>query len=199
MSKDKSDQWWDQTWGLWEGCTPVSPGCDHCWARAMLRRFEPKRKPTIRGASEKSLKQPHSWRRPRRVFVCPRSDFFHEYPRQLYRPIALAFDVMQQTPQHTYYILTKRPENIPSWRWPSHVWRGVSIENQEWADKRRPLLRYGKKLFLSCEPLLGPIDLGSGVAAMPESWVIVGAESGSQYRSGRNQLCHFRRHGYCRA
>jgi protein gp37 len=113
------------------------------------------------------------------------SDLFHEeVPFDFVDQI---FNMMEAYPQHIYQILTKRPERLleyarmPGRRtWPDHVWIGVSVENQYWADKRVPLLRQvpAEVRFLSCEPLLRPLELDlEGI-----HWVIVGGESGSKAR-----------------
>lgn len=168
---------------------------------------------------------PFRWKRPRRVFVDSMSDLFHEgVPEEF---IDEVFTVMAQTPQHTYQVLTKRPERMARYMagWlrrqdgnespPGtvkplpNVWLGTSVENQETADERIPWLVKTRAavLFLSCEPLLGPLDLerwlpiykakdspgvpwsrSAPVPDMPEhgiaplGWVIVGGESGPHSR-----------------
>lgn len=130
------------------------------------------------------LRLPLSWRRPRRVFVNSLADLFHEeVPDDL---IAHAFAIMAGTPRHTYQILTKRPARMRSllsspnfqrktepWRvfgddvvpepgWPlPNVWLGVSVETQQWADIRIPILHGTPAAvrWLSCEPLLGEVSL----------------------------------------
>lgn len=166
---------------------------------------------------EDSLTVPLGWKKPCRVFVNSMSDLFYgdEADRKAceaegiafepvpFRFIANVFGIMQTAKQHTYHILTKRPERaaafyewfINEWllkgdheREYSHVWLGTSIENQRQADKRIPeLLKCPAAVrFLSCEPLLGPVNL---IAKCPPhfqshlrsdriSWVIVGGESG---------------------
>lgn len=122
---------------------------------------------------EAALSVPARWKKPRRIFVNSMSDLFHEavHPGFIYQ----VFKVMAETPQHTYQVLTKRPENImPAMRlygiggatpqalsWPENVWIGTSVEDQAAADERIPhLLKVPARVrFLSCEPLLGPVDL----------------------------------------
>jgi protein gp37 len=160
------------------------------------------------------LNEPLRWKRPRTVFVNSMSDLFHpDVPSEF---VASVFAVMEAAHWHQFQVLTKRPRrmahllNDSSWRelvnegadrslrhpreWPlPNVWLGTSIENQAWADQRVPLLLRAPAMvrFLSCEPLLGPIDLR---AHLPLSllgdhrhtdadgsllhWVIVGGESG---------------------
>lgn len=133
------------------------------------------------------LAEPLRWRKPRRVFVNSMSDLFHDdVPTEF---IAKVFATMAQTPQHTYQILTKRHGRMRSLiggeidggqsllealadeddaqalygaHWPlRNVWLGISVENQKWADVRVPALLETAAVvrFLSCEPLLGPVDL----------------------------------------
>lgn len=157
------------------------------------------------------LEDPLHVRKPTTWFVNSMSDLFHDAVPDAY--IALVFKVMAATPHHTYQVLTKRPGRMASvltnratrffervwegtgdlelWNrpWPlPNVWLGTSVENQKWADVRIPKLLQTPAAvrFLSCEPLLGPIDLPllDVVIPTPETpsdgidWVIVGGESG---------------------
>jgi protein gp37 len=118
------------------------------------------------------LTQPLRWRKPRRVFVNSLADLFHEAVPDEY--IAAVFGVMAQAPQHTFQLLTKRHGRMRSllggedfrrrfpFTWPlPNVWLGVSVEDQQWADIRIPALLATPAAvrWLSCEPLLGPVDL----------------------------------------
>lgn len=152
------------------------------------------------------LDAPLRWRRPRRVFVNSMSDLFHESVTD--EQIAAVFGVMAACPQHVFQVLTKRPERMARWfewfatmspgldGWPlPNVWLGVSCEDQRAADERIPLLLQTPAAvrFVSCEPLLGPVNFArSGLAfGVPLAngsrwfgskpgidWVIVGGESG---------------------
>jgi protein gp37 len=161
------------------------------------------------------LDDPLRWRSPKHVFVDSMSDLFHPAVDDEF--VFRVFETMEATPQHTYQILTKRPSRMrafvgclgdahgvrygnqpPEFPWPiPNVWLGVSVEDQEQADKRIPLLLETDAAvrFLSCEPLLGPIDIeaylgyhigASGRYWMGDNgsvgWVIVGGESGPQAR-----------------
>ncbi len=160
---------------------------------------------------EDRLDVPLRWRKPRKVFVCSMADLFHEAVSDEY--IAKVFAVMALTPEVTYQVLTKRPARMrallasgtfagmvwrdvddPSWPLPN-VWMGVTVEDQERADQRIPILldTPAAVRWLSCEPLLGPVDLdatGMGVTGTsgPESrpsavdWVVAGGESGPNAR-----------------
>jgi protein gp37 len=177
------------------------------------------------------LDEPLKWRRSRTVFVNSMSDLFHaDVPDDF---IADVFAVMALAPQHTFQVLTKRPRRMqhllssPWWhefiqdravdatandrepepRLPNlplpNVWLGVSVENQEWANKRIPLLisTPAHVRFLSCEPLIEPVDLGpfmnddfmGGDLEDFIQWVIVGGESGPGARPMNPDWAHLLR------
>jgi len=155
------------------------------------------------------LPEPLRWKKPAVVFVNSMSDLFHDDVPAGF--IADVFTIMEQAAQHTFQVLTKRPERMLELhlKWPPNVWAGVSVENQQAADERIPLLLQTPAAvrFLSCEPLLEPVDLvgvrfdrhtrmnvlsGRGITTRPGvipqsipnafceriDWVIVGGESG---------------------
>jgi protein gp37 len=152
-----------------------------------------------------ALEQPFHWRNPRMIFVNSMSDLFHEQvPFEFIREAILT---MIMNSKHTYQILTKRPQRMLEWwnwyekEWligdrphgfPKNIWLGVSVENQHAADERIPLLLQvpARVRFLSCEPLLEPVDLPfndefpSADGGCYEDarhgihWVIIGGESG---------------------
>jgi len=131
------------------------------------------------------LGEPLRWRKPRMVFVNSMSDLFHEeVPEQF---IIEVFAVMAAASQHTFQVLTKRPERMRAFTWAlswllPNVWLGVSVENQRWTARIDDLRTAPAVVrFLSCEPLLGPLELDlRGI-----DWVIVGGESGPRYRPMR--------------
>jgi len=219
MSGNTAIEWTDRTWNPLTGCTKVSPGCDHCYAKTMHERFNgPGSFDTVTLHPER-LRQPLSWRKPSMVFVNSMSDLFHQDVPDEY--IADVFTAMAAAERHTFQLLTKRHARMrsllssPRWPelltrdpnvWPSdldperpldNVWLGVSVENQQWADIRIPALldTPAAVRFLSCEPLLGPVNLAESFrkwvpsgryfvdrAVLPARevlhWVIVGGESG---------------------
>lgn len=283
MSTNSSIEWTDTTWNPVLGCTMCSPGCARCYAETMSKRLKgmakadkkKKRNPgrkahylNVIGDNGKwngkielvpeALNDPFHWKEPRMVFTNSMSDLFHEdVPFEF---VDKVFAVMALCPQHTFQVLTKRPERMaeylnihirrevrgywmgefgvfanailggevedePQWfkdayrqmkafhypdcpqppktlgdaslacPWPlPNVWLGTSCEDQARADERIPhLLKCQAAVrFLSCEPLLGPIDLefneidialepdGAGKTAIagPLHWVIAGGESG---------------------
>jgi len=137
----------------------------------------------------KTLRDPLKWKDGRRIFTCSLSDFFIQ-DADAWRPDA--WEIIRQTPQHTYLILTKRPQLIQA-RLPHdwgngypNVWLGISVENKAMQANRIPVLRQipAVRRFLSLEPLLeplAPLDLDD------ISWVIVGGESGQQPRPMRHE------------
>lgn len=262
-------QWTDETWNPISGCTRVSDGCDHCYAVTMTHRLEAMRQSKYAGLTvlnpkgdrhfngqvrchEDALAIPLRWKKPRRIFVNSMSDLFHKDVPFVF--IDEVFAVMALCPQHTFQILTKRPERMAeyfrsrSWgdviatmrgeseagppfgemtiadrikvayeiddtfsgtreneitgnykdrrsphrpqAWPlPNVWLGTSTENQKAADERIPhLLKCpARTIFLSIEPLLGPVALPEDFLAPDfadddprhtKRMVIVGGESG---------------------
>ena len=236
-------EWTDTTWNPVVGCTPVSPGCLNCYAAQLagtrLANIPSQRESyagltvlrdgrqvfngSVRCLPER-LAEPLKWRKPRMVFVNSMSDLFHEaVPFEF---IDRVFAVMALCPQHTFQVLTKRPERMAEYMtdigthervqiaaqpyckgrefdlrtWPlPNVWLGTSVEDQARADLRIPhLLRCPAAVrFLSCEPLLGPVDLsaffGGKYVGLPGDvvhpnynfgihWCIIGGESGPNAR-----------------
>ena len=211
-------EWTDATWNPLGGCTRVSEGCRNCYAEIMAARFSdpgqwghglarrvklPDGRTDHRWTGEvrlieDRLDQPMRWRRQRRIFVNSTSDLFHERVPDEW--IDRVFAVMALTPQHTYQILTKRPERMREYltysaRWAAvlptellargteaarrdywplpNVWLGTSAEDQATADARIPhlLATPAAVRFLSAEPLLGPVDLTRLGPATPGGWI----------------------------
>jgi protein gp37 len=142
-------EWTDATWNPVAGCTILTAGCTNCYAMRMAARLDAMGTKKYRGLTRKSGKRavwtgkirldenalniPHSWSRPRKVFVNSMSDLFHDdVPVDF---IAKVWSVMKQTPRHTYQILTKRPERMAEvlaaapFEVLPNVWLGTSIED----------------------------------------------------------------------
>jgi len=161
-------EWADKVWNPVTGCTKVSEGCRNCYAELMANRFWGDRKFSDVRYNPEKLFQPLSWKKPARVFVNSMSDLFHkDVP---FTVILNIWRVMMDAKQHTFMILTKRPErmiefikwlNISDDEIQQNIWLGVSVEDQKTAEQRIPdlLATPAKVRFLSCEPLLGPLDL----------------------------------------
>jgi protein gp37 len=176
-------EWTDKTWNPTTGCNKVSPGCTHCYAEALTKRFS-KNFPNGFDLTlhPERLQEPLRWRKPSRIFVNSMSDLFHEdVPPTFLQEV---FSVIRQTPWHIYQILTKRHERLlelaPQLDWHENIWIGVSVENQNYVNRVDYLRQVPAAVrFLSCEPLLGSLQLDlTGI-----DWVIVGGESGHRHRT----------------
>lgn len=189
MSDRSRIEWTDATWNPVSGCTRVSPGCDHCYARRMAERF--RGVPghafecgfSVRCRPDR-LRLPSGWRRPRRIFVDSMGDLFHSSVPTDY--IGQVFAVMRDCPWHTFQVLTKRSGRALSLAtrlpWPANVWMGVSVEDAARLVRLEHLRAIPAAVrFVSFEPLLGFVapDL-SGL-----HWVIAGGETGPGARACR--------------
>lgn len=183
MAQGSRIEWTDATWNPVTGCTKISAGCKFCYAERMAGRLKAMGVPQYADGFNLTLQPgaldlPLSWRRPRRVFVNSMSDLFHKGVPVEY--IARVFDVMRRCPQHSFQVLTKRPEiaaeHATRLPWPSNIWLGTSIENALVIDRLAALKRVPAAVrFLSLEPLLGPLPK---LRLSHIDWVIVGGESG---------------------
>lgn len=205
MAENSKIEWTDHTFNPWWGCIRVSPGCEHCYAEALAKRYGhnvwgPAKTTERRMMSENYWKQPLKWNKEaektgqrKRVFCASMADVFEDHP-QVVEARRQLFDLIGSTIHLDWLLLTKRPENIlrmlpENWGGNTliNMWLGTSVENQEQADKRIPeLLKVPAKVrFLSCEPLLGDVMLRRWVPPSKEGWapssihwVIAGGESG---------------------
>ena len=187
MSKTKIE-WADRVWNPVTGCTKISPGCQNCYAERMSKRLAgrcgyPKDEPFKLTLHPARLEEPLHWRKPSRIFVCSMADLFHDDVSTKF--IIDCLSIMAEAYQHTFMLLTKRPERMreilthetiandvwlqtsrgvnaePS-PWPlPNVWLGVTAENQEQADKRIPVLLQipAAVRFVSVEPMLDEVVL----------------------------------------
>lgn len=181
-------RWWERAWSLVDGCTPVSPGCEHCWSASIAHRFNPKLTDgdgAFDGGvyfREDRLDEPLRRKKPTVWAVW--NDLFHEAVTD--EQIVGAFGHMDAAARHVFFVLTKRPERMAHFTQhvygmhPRNVWLGVTVENQDATILRLPwmpyLARYNR--FLSVEPLIGPVTLD----LTHVDWVIVGGESGPKAR-----------------
>jgi protein gp37 len=222
-------EWTDATWNPVTGCTKISQGCKNCYAERLAPKVfagqtilseAPSRESRPRLFTDvlchpSRLDAPLHWKKPRRIFVNSMSDLFHEDVPDDF--IFDVFSIMARAHWHTFQVLTKRPERM--WQLigepveageeepPRNIWWGVSVEDQATADERIPLLLQTPAAvrFLSCEPLLGPIDIQAAMnSTLPAHgnlapgpavftvhgrpikrdlhWVIAGGESGPKAR-----------------
>ena len=221
-------EWTDYSWNPVTGCTPISEGCENCYARRMAQRLRGRfgysaDAPFKVTLHPDRLEEPFRWHKPRKVFVCSMGDLFHEQVPDEY--IAKVWEVMSNASQHTFIVLTKRPQRMKEFierlGWYIHdregnpteavldkggkytlknVWLGVTVENQEQADKRIPILLQIPAVvrFVSVEPMLGPVDIykyldiydpptlsnpdGYNPDKVLLDWVICGSETGPNRR-----------------
>jgi len=187
MKKTKIE-WTEQTWNPSAGCSKVSSGCANCYAEVMAKRLQAMgiigyENGFIFNIVPERLYEPYKIKKPTVFFVNSMSDIFHEHMPIEY--LDMIFDVIRDTPQHTYQILTKRAtrmyEYLSEKKIPENIWLGVTVENKMHGLPRIDYLRKlnATVLFLSVEPLLedlGEMDLTN------IDWVIVGGESGNKAR-----------------
>jgi protein gp37 len=196
MAQSSPIEWTEATWNPTTGCDRTSPGCDNCYALTLAKRlkamgveqYQADGDPRTSGPGfkltthDEALTVPLRWRQPRLVFVNSMSDLFHEDVPEAF--IDAVFEVMRETPRHTYQVLTKRTKRLlriaPRLAWPANVWMGVSVESARYRFRINHLRQVPAAVrFVSAEPLLGPlgsVDL-SGI-----DWVIAGGESGVRAR-----------------
>jgi len=228
-------EWTESTWNPIRGCSRVSEGCRNCYAETVANRFkgpgEPYEGLIARGGqwngkvmvAEHKMNEPLRWTRPRMIFVNSMSDLFHENVD--FETIHRIMLVMQQAQHHTFQVLTKRPKRmLQFFKWwggeclrgfpevMPNVWLGASVEDQQTAEERIPLLLETPAAvrWISAEPLLGPLALhpylqrgdhelremdpmaaamlsqgeedGTAWVRPAVDWVVVGGESGHNAR-----------------
>jgi len=197
---ESSIEWTDATWNPVAGCTVITPGCTNCYAMRMAARLDAMGVEKYKGLTRKSggryvwtgktrldtasLELPISWRKPRHIFVNSMSDLFHDsVPADF---ISQVWDVMRQTPQHTYQILTKRPARMREVagvlnRKPlPNTWLGTTVEHAETLWRLDELRKTPAAIrFVSFEPLLGSV---ADADLRKIQWAIVGGESGPRSR-----------------
>jgi protein gp37 len=193
-------EWTDVTWNPVAGCTIESAGCSNCYAMRMAARLAAMGNAKYSGLTRKSggravwtgkialdiksLSAPYKWRKPRKVFVNSMSDLFHPSVSQEF--IERMWRVMVETPQHTYQVLTKRPDRMrkllasPSFAAVPNIWIGTSVEDAAVLHRINELRAIsGHIRFVSFEPLIGPVG---PVDLTDVDWAIVGGESGPRSR-----------------
>lgn len=197
---ETSIEWTDATWNPVAGCAIITPGCTNCYAMRMAARLDAMGVDKYAGLTRKSgnryiwtgkirldpasLDIPLRWRKPRKIFVNSMSDLFHdEVPADF---VAKVWDVMRSTPQHTYQILTKRPERmravLTALDMPvlPNVWLGTSVEDAAVLKRLDDLRATPAAIrFVSFEPLIGSV---AGADLTNIHWAIVGGESGPRSR-----------------
>ena len=188
-------EWCDKSWNIITGCSPVSEGCENCYARRMAHRLKgrfgyPKDDPFRVTFHPDRLEEPLHWKKASRIFVCSMGDLFHEQVKTIW--IEKIFKSMVSANWHKYLILTKRPSQaIKIDGWIKNLSDnidlvfGISIENQPTADERIPILCQipAAIKFVSVEPMLENIHIYRGWFGLNGiNWVICGAETGPKAR-----------------
>ncbi len=196
MKRRTGIEWTEVTWNPTTGCDRISDGCLNCYALTMAKRlkamgserYQNDGDPRTSGPGfaltlhPEALDQPYRWSGHRTVFVNSMSDLFHaKVPISFVRDV---FQVIADTPQHTYQVLTKRSARLPKIAdkldWPSNLWMGVSVETSDFLYRVDHLREVPAAVrFLSCEPLLGSL---AGIDLSGMGWVITGGESGPRAR-----------------
>jgi len=180
-------EWTEKTWNPTTGCNKLSAGCKFCYAEIMSRRLKAMGSEKYKNnfkltTHESSVNDPYTWKKPSLIFVNSMSDLFHkEVPFEF---IEKVFKVMNDTPQHTYQVLTKRGDILlnhnDKLNWTKNIWMGVSVENELVTDRIDFLRKTNAHIkFLSLEPLLGPLP---NLNLENIDWAIVGGESGPKAR-----------------
>lgn len=196
MALNSRIEWTEATWNPVTGCDRISAGCDNCYAMTLSKRlkamgavkYQNDGNPVTSGPGfgvtvhPAALEQPYRWRTPKVVFVNSMSDLFHaRVPLEFVRQV---FDVIRDTPQHTYQVLTKRSSRLGKIAerldWPANLWMGVSVEDDTATYRINDLRSVPAAVrFLSLEPLIGPLD---DLDLTGIGWVIAGGESGPNHR-----------------
>lgn len=227
MGENSGIEWTHHTFNPWIGCTKISPACDNCYAEAYDKRYGGEHwgpKAERRRTAFSNWNNPRRWNRQAenegirlRVFCASLADVFDNAVPVEWRNDL--WTLISETPNLDWLLLTKRPQNIAKmlpldWHTKingcyENVWLGTTVENEQEADRRIPHLIDVKAAvhFLSCEPLLGPVNISMylskaewrGLPGWQSSheidWVIAGGESGPNarpsnpewYRSLRDQ------------
>jgi protein gp37 len=194
MANNSRIEWTEATWNPIAGCAVISPGCTNCYAMRLAARLAAMGQEKYQGVTRKSggrskwngeirldfsaLDIPLKWMKGKIIFVNSMSDLFHEdVPLPFIKRV---FQTMNETPHHTYQVLTKRANRLQEMssqiEWTPNIWMGVSVENIDYAWRVDCLRRTGASIkFLSLEPLLGPLE---DLDLADIDWVIAGGESG---------------------
>jgi protein gp37 len=175
MASRSAIEWTEATWNPTTGCDRTSPGCDNCYALTLAKRLKAMGQTKYQNDGDPrtsgpgfgltlhpdTLDDPRSWRTPRTVFVNSMSDLFHNDVPESY--ISAVFEVIADTPQHQYQVLTKRSKRLADvgqrLAWAANLWMGVSVENSKYRFRINHLRSVGAAVrFVSAEPLLGPLN-----------------------------------------
>jgi len=194
MARVTKIEWATSTWSPITGCSPISEGCKFCFAARMVKRFPVLHKPGVPFSRivfhHDRLEAPLRRRKPRRIFVGSMTDMFH--PAVQITWIDRVLEVIAARPQHTFMVLTKRPENMErqlyggiinrqlgSGDFLPNLWWGVTVESAAHLNRINVLRLIPAAIrFVSFEPLLGRVWKQNGINLVGIDWVIVGCETG---------------------
>jgi len=203
MATNSKIEWTEATWNPVAGCAVISPGCTNCYAMRLAARLAAMGQQKYQGITRKSggrakwngivkldhgsVDLPRQWKKGKLIFVNSMSDLFHDDVSVEF--IFRVFQTMNETPQHTYQILTKRPERVETLStaltWTPNIWMGTSVENSDYLWRIACLRKTAAMIkFLSLEPLLGPLE---NLDLRDIDWAIVGGESGPHARPMQKQ------------
>lgn len=193
-------EWTEKTWNPATGCDKISSGCKNCYAETMAVRLKKMGQKKYQNGFEytehpEALSLPTSWKKPCRVFVNSMSDLFHGKATKEF--LDQVFNVMiNEAPQHTYQILTKRPQYMGYYvrtmiaplaepKLPKNIWLGVSVEDSNFKYRISILKRISAHVkFVSFEPLIGPVG---NLNLFGIDWAIIGGESGPNHRTVKKE------------
>lgn len=186
-------EWTEATWNPTTGCTKISPGCKNCYADRLTKRLKAMGQRKYKKGFEfvehpSEINLPLSWKKPKKIFVNSMSDLFHEKSTMEF--VGSCFATMIKADWHTYQVLTKRPKKMSEFSElfvnyfghsiPSHIWMGVSVENEDYKWRIDDLKEVKcQTRFISFEPLIGPVGR---VNLKGINWAIIGGESGYGFR-----------------
>jgi protein gp37 len=200
MADGSGIEWTEATWNPTTGCDRISPGCDNCYALTLAKRLKAMGVAKYQNDGDErtsgpgfaltlhpdALDIPRRWATGRAIFVNSMSDLFHPQVPEGY--IADVFDVIADTPQHRYQVLTKRSKRLAELAdrldWPPNLWMGVSVESNRYRFRLDHLRHVNAAVrFVSAEPLLGPLH---HLELTGIHWLIAGGESGPRSRQAEH-------------
>ena len=193
-------EWTEKTWNPATGCDKISAGCKNCYAETMAVRLKKMGQKKYQNGFEytehpAAVSLPIYWKKPCRIFVNSMSDLFHGKVTKAF--LDQVFNVMiNEAPQHTYQILTKRPQCMEYYvrtmiapaaepKLPKNIWLGVSVEDSNVKYRISTLKKIPAYVkFVSFEPLIGPVG---NLNLFGIDWAIIGGESGPNHRTVKKE------------